>query len=408
MPYVDSVIQACENIRRHPLRSLLTGLAMAAAVAATAVILTGTNGLATAARQTSARAFGTNTFIIARVFGAGLNRKDLADKLARHPNVTSADLRFLERHAGEGIYYAAVAQRSAQVTSGGRTFEGAAVSGASATLAEIRDIGVERGRFLTRDDETRAAPVAIIGWSVADRLFPGQDPLGRAIRIGGRGFTVIGIQTRQGTAGGVSLDQFVWIPYPMFERVFGSSASLQIFARATDPARTAFAEERARAGMRARRHLQPGAADNFDLLTPEAARQFVATVTERVGAAGPPISVMALLAAIIVVANTTFVSVTERTREIGVRRAVGATARQILLEVLAESSLVALAGGVAGLAVASLVLRAAADAFDVPLPLDLSTIAASTGAAALSGILAGWLPARRAAALEIVTALHTE
>lgn len=408
MNYAGSVIQAAASIRNHPLRASLAGLAMAAAVAATTVIVTGLNGLAGAARQTSARAFGSNTFIIAKVFGAGLNRRDLADKLARNPNITRADLRFLERHAGDGVLYAAIAQRQADVTAGGRKFEGASVNGASATLADIRDIGIDRGRFLTRDEELRAAQVAIVGWSVADTLFPGTDPIGGAIRIGGRGFTVIGIQTRQGTAGGVSLDRYVWIPYPMFERVFGSPASLQVFARASDPNRTIAAEDLARIGMRARRDLGPGAPDNFDLLTPEAAREFVATVTERVGAAGPPISLMALLAAIIVVANTTLVSVTQRTREIGIRRAVGATDRQILVEVLAESSLVALAGGAVGLAVASLALRAAADAFGTPLPLNLSTIAFITAAAAVSGILAGWFPARRAATMDIVAALHAE
>jgi putative ABC transport system permease protein len=408
MNYAGSVIQAAASIRSHPLRASLAGLAMAAAVAATAVIVTGLNALADAARQTSARAFGSNTFIIAKVFGAGLSRKDLADKLARNPNITRADLRFLERYAGDGILYAAIAQRPADVTSGGGKFEGASVNGASATLADIRDIGIDRGRFLTRDEESRAAQVAIIGWSVADTLFPGTDPIGGAIRIGGRGFTVIGTQTRQGTAGGVSLDRYVWIPYPMFERVFESPASLQVFARASDPRRTTVAEDLARIAMRARRDLRPGAPDNFDLLTPEAAREFVATVTERVGAAGPPISLMALFAAIIVVANTTLVSVTQRTREIGIRRAVGATDRQILVEVLAESSLVALGGGAVGLAGASLALRAAADAFGTPLPLDLPTIAYSASAAAASGILAGWFPARRAATMDIVTALHAE
>ena len=406
--YAASVMQAVAGIRSHLLRASLAGLAMAAAVAATAVIVTGLDSLADVARQTSARAFGSNTFVIAKVFGAGLSRKELADRLQRNPNITRADLRFLERYAGGGVLYAAIAQHQADVSAGGRKFEGASVNGASATLADIRDIGVDRGRFFTRDEESRAAQVAVIGWSLADTLFPGRDPIGGAIRIGGRGFTVIGVQQRQGTAGGVSLDRYVWVPYPMFERIFGSPESLQVFARAARLDGTTAAEDRARVGMRARRRLAPGTADNFDLLTPEAAREFVASITERVGAAGPPISLMALLAAVIVVANTTLVSVTQRTHEIGVRRAVGATARQILVEVLAESSLIALAGGLVGVAVAALVLRAASGVFGAPLTLGLPTITVSVGAAAASGMLAGWYPARRAATTDIVTALHAE
>ena len=148
------------------------------------------------------------------------------------------------------------------------------------------------------------------------------------MRIAGRGFRIVGIQARQGTAGGVSLDRYVWMPIAAFERAFGAAASLQVFAKANDVAQTRAAEDHARMSMRARRHLGPGAADTFDIITPEASRSFVAAITERLGAAGPPISLMALIAAIVVVTNTTLVSVTQRTREIGIRRAIGASRAQ--------------------------------------------------------------------------------
>ena len=148
------------------------------------------------------------------------------------------------------------------------------------------------------------------------------------MRIAGRGFRIVGIQAQQGTAGGVSLDRYVWMPIAAFERAFGPAASLQVFAKASDVAQTQAAEDHARISMRARRHLGPGAADTFDLITPEASRSFVTAITERLGAAGPPISLMALIAAIVVVTNTTLVSVTQRMREIGIRRAIGAVARE--------------------------------------------------------------------------------
>ena len=160
--------------------------------------------------------------------------------------------------------------------------------------------------------------------------------------------------------------------------------------------------------MRARRQLRPGVTDNFDLLTPEAGRSFVATIAERAGAAAPPISIMALLAAIIVVANTTLVSVAQRTRDIGVRRALGATRRQVLVEVLAESALVALFGGVIGLAIAAAIVAGASSFAPFPLPLTLSTAFLSLAAATASGFLAGWYPARRAVRADIVTALRSE
>jgi putative ABC transport system permease protein len=406
--YGESFVEALATMRGNPLRASLAGLAMAAAVATTAITVTALNGLATQAKLTSARAFGSDTFVLAKVFGTGLNRRDLADKLARNPDITRSDVRFLDRYAGARVLYSPITQRAADVTAGGRKFENASVNGTGARLAEIRDIGLARGRFFSPEEEARAAQVAVIGAGVADTLFPSGDPLGASIRIGGRGFVVIGVQALQGMAGGASLDRYVWLPLQAYERVFGAPASLQVFARAADTVRTAEAEDHARVSLRARRQLGPGVADNFDLLAPEAGRSFVDTITERAGAAGPPISLMALLAAIVVVANTTLVSVSQRTREIGVRRALGATRRQVLVEVLAESGVIAFVGGVAGLALAGAALRGAASIAGLPLSLNAATVASSLAAATASGVLAGWYPARRAVRADIVTALRSE
>jgi putative ABC transport system permease protein len=404
----NSLAEALGTIRANPLRASLAALAMAAAVATTAVVVTGLSGLAAAARVTSARAFGSDTFLIARVFATGLSRRQLSERLARNPNIDRSDLRFLANYADDRVLYSPITQRTADVSAGGRVFENAALNGAASALEDIRDIGLEQGRFHSREEDVRGAQVVVLGWSVADALFPGRDPVGQPVRIGGRAFTVIGVQALQGTAGGVSLDRYAWIPLLAFERVFGAPPSLQIFARAPDPQATTAAEDRARATLRARRRLGPGAADNFDLLSPEASRGFVATLTERVGAAGPPISLMALLAAIVVVANTALASVAQRTHEIGVRRAIGASRRQVLLEVLAESTLVALAGGAVGLGVAAILLSAVSGLLGTPLALTPATIVVSLGAAGASGIVAGWYPARRAASVDVIAALRSE
>ena len=160
--------------------------------------------------------------------------------------------------------------------------------------------------------------------------------------------------------------------------------------------------------MRARRHLPPGVADTFDLLSPTAARGFVASLTERVSAAALPLSAMALLASIVVVTNTTLVSVTQRTREIGVRRALGATRRQIVREVLLESALVAMVGGGAGLLAVLALASAVRAAASVPLALTAATALWSFGSAALAGVLAGLYPARRASRIDIIAAVRAE
>ena len=406
--YVEGISEAIATIRGNPLRASLAGLAMAAAVATTAIVQTGLDGLARSARDASARAFGSDSFVLARVAAGNLSRRELADKFARNPNITRSDVRFIDGVAGDRVLYAAIAQQPGDVIAGGRKFENASINGTQAALFDIRDVGIERGRPFTRAEDASGAQVVVAGRAIVDELFPGTDPLGKAVRIAGRGFRIVGIQARQGTSGGVSLDRYVWMPIAAFERAFGASASLQVFAKAADVAETQAAEDHARVSMRARRHLGPGAADTFDLITPEASRSFVTAITERLGAAAPPISLMALVAAIIVVGNTTLVSVTQRMRDIGIRRAVGASRANVLVETLAESIVIAFAGGAVGLVAAAGVLSLAAGWLGAPLSLNGPTAIGSLTAAALSGVLAGWYPARRAAALDVINALRQE
>jgi putative ABC transport system permease protein len=405
---VAGMSEALATVRYRPLRALLAATAMAAAVATTAIVQTSLDGLARAARDASARAFGSDSFVIAKVATGNVSRRELAQKLERNPDITRADVRFLETVANDRVMYAAIAQRSSDVVAGGRRFENAAINGTQAALFDIRDVGLEIGRPFTRAEEVGAVPVIVAGRGIVDALFPAGDPLGAAVRIGNRAFRIVGIQARQGTAGGTSLDRYVWMPLAAFERTFGPVGTLQVFAKAPDASRTQAAEDHARASMRARRRLAPGVPDTFDLITPEASRGFVAAITERLGAAGPPIALMALLGAIVVIANTTLVSVTQRTREIGIRRALGASRTSILVETLAESSGIALVGGAAGVLIATAVLAAAWSRVAIPLALEWPTLGASFAAAAAAGVAAGWYPARRAATLDVITALRQE
>ncbi len=406
---LESFRQAAATLAANRLRSSLGALAIAVAVATQVIVTTALDGVAASAEATSARAFGTDTFLLAQVASPGrVSRRELLDQLQRNAPITRADWRFLERVADGRLQYAPNVSTSADVTAGGRTYENAGVSGTTSALATMRDLDIATGRFLTEDDDRRGSAVAIIGADIVDALYPGVDPMGQTVRIAGRAFQVVGVQRRQGTANGVSLDRFVWIPLAAWERAFGAPRSLPIFARARPGVDATRAEDQARISMRARRQLAPAEPDRFDILTPDAARGFVANLTRRIGIAAGPISLMALLAAIVVVTNTVLVSVTQRTREIGVRRALGATQAAIVREVLAESALTAVLGGLAGLLVAWLLVAALAGGLDLPLEIRAMTVALSVAASALSGIAAGWYPARRATRLTVVEALRVE
>jgi putative ABC transport system permease protein len=404
----DTFRQAAQTSLAHPLRSGLGALAIAVAVATLTIVETGLDGLRSYAQQSAARVFGSDSFVIAQVAGPGrVSRRELSRMLERNPPIRRTDLRFLEAFADGRVVYAPSAQRGADVIAGSRKFENAAVNGTGAALPEIRDLGIARGRFFTQAEERRGAQVAVIGADIAERLFPGREALGQSVRLGLRAFEVVGVQSRLGSSSGLSLDRSVFIPLPAFERVFGAPATLQVSAKAPvgDPDA---AEDRARATLRARRHDGPGETDSFDILTPEAARGFVLSLANRIGLAAPPISAMALLAAIVVVTNTTLVSVTQRTREIGVRRALGATRRQVIREVLAESGLVSVFGGACGLLAVALLIEAAAGPLGLPLRVSPRTVAIALGHAGLAGVLAGLYPAHRAARIDVIAALRSE
>lgn len=405
----ESFRQAARTLTINRLRAALGALAIAVAVATQVIVVSALDAVAMFAETSTARAFGSDTFLLAQIASPGrVSRRELQEQLQRNQPIRRTDWRFLEQYGAGLVQYAPYVQTVAEVTSGSRALETAAVVGTTSVLAELRDLAVTRGRFLSLEDDRTGGGFAVIGADVVDALFPTSDPLGQPIRIAGRRFVIVGIQMRLGSSSGTSLDRSVWIPMQAWERAFGTPRSLPVFARALPGVDAVVAEDRARASLRARRQLAPGSADTFDVLTPDAARGFVANLSQRIGVAAGPISLMALLAAIVVVTNTVLVSVTQRTREIGVRRALGAPRSQIMREVLAESALTAGVGGIAGLVVAMALVAVLAGALDIPLGVAPSTVASSLAASALSGLAAGWYPARRAARLTIVDAIRVE
>ncbi len=401
----EAFLQGAFAVRANPLRSTLGALAIAVAVATIVIVVTALDGVRQYAEDTTARTFGSDTFLIAQVASPGrVSRKELLAQLARNPAITRRDVSFLTRYAGSDVLYAPNAQARGEVSRQERVVEGAAITGTTATLADIRDLNLDAGRFFSADEDRTGAAVAVIGADIVDGLFAPGSPIGQSIRIAGRRFDVIGTQARIGSGG---LDKYVWIPLRAHERAFGAARNLQIFAKSPNGT-PALAESHAVGSMRAARGLRPGTSDTFDVLAPEAARGFVANLSGRVGAAAGPISLMALLAAIVVVTNTVLVSVTQRTREIGVRRAVGAPRQQIVREILAESVLLAVIGGAAGVLAAVALLSAVGAVVPIPLKTSLPTAVGALVAAAGSGIAAGWYPAIRATRLDVVNALRAE
>ena len=400
----ESFSQAFAVVREYRLRSALGALAMAAAVTALAGISTGLEVLEKFAAQATARSIGSDVFQVAKIGQRGrLGRRELARKLERNVAISRADARFLDAYSGDLVTYAPSAQRIVDVTSVEGKIESSPVTGTTAAITRIQDMALAQGRFFNDDESRRGESVAVIGDEVSRLCFPSGRALGGTIRIAGRAFKVIGVQEAMGQLGGQSQDRYIWVPLGGFERAFGPAASLQMFAKSRVQGETVQAEDRARASLRAKRNLY-----TFDVVTPDAARNFVASLSSALGAAALPISLASLLAAFVVVTNTTLVSVAQRTREIGIRRAIGARRANVGAEVLAESLIVSVVGALAGLAFVAALAAVASAVLGLPLSLAPMTLVRSLFMAAAAGLLSGALPAVRAARADVLHSLRAD
>ncbi len=330
---------------------------------------------------------------------------------SRRPDLTLEDVRWLRDRLGETIEIGAQGDAALSVRRGNQSLNGIVVQGVTSNISFLSNIEIERGRELTATDDAYRRPVAIIGADVADLLFPWQDPISDWIFIGALPYEVVGVAAARGSNFGQSQDAFLQIPLGNFTKVFGErSRSLAILGRARPESSLTRleVEEGMRFALRLRHRLDYGADDDFSVVTAKSVEAFAGRLTTLVGLVIYPLTAIALVVGGVVVMNMMLASVTERTREIGVRMAVGVRRRDVLAQFLVEATLLTLSGGLIGLLCAGLVVWAAARPSGLPITLPLWAAAAAILVSALTGIVFGVFPARRAARLNPIEALRAE
>ncbi len=401
------------TIRAHALRSFLTLLGIVIGVASVVMVGAAIEGLGVYALQSISTAFGTDSFMVAQyTMGGNLTRRDLIEKMKRNRPVRLEDVRLVQATLGDRIWFSPSRQRSgADLKRGGWECEDATIVGVGAEMAEIRDLGIVEGRFFTDQEERASVRAAVIGDEVRESLFArGGSPLGQTFRIDGAEFVVIGMLKKMGTTFGRSQDKVAYVPVTVFNRMYGTSAGVQLYGR-PKPASGRTLEEaldETRVVLRNRYHTRPGQPDNFDTRTPDSMRDFIDSVLGIIAAAIVPLTSISLVVGGVVIMNIMLVSVTERTREIGIRKALGARRSDIMLQVLVESVGLSMAGGALGLALAAAATGLASQLLNVPLVITPAYIALALGVSSAVGILSGWYPAARAAGLDPVEALRSE
>jgi putative ABC transport system permease protein len=402
---------AIDSIRANRLRSFLTLLGVVIGVTSVILVGAGIEGLGVTAEETTSKAFGTESYLVAQIANVGrLTPKQRAEKLRRNPQLKRIDLNYLREATGEVVQYSPYLQRPDDVKRDEQTMEGCSIIGTAAAIAEIRDVAVVDGRFFTEQEEQNKVFVAVIGDEIRTTFFPGASPLGQTIKIRGYDFRVIGVQEKLGSTFGRSQDNGVYIPDTTWEKLYGPSRSMGIFARARSGTGMSMddAIESTRAAMRIKNHLGPKQEDNFDFLTPDSIRGFVDSILGTIRVVVVPVTLISLVVGGIVIMNIMLVSVTERTKEIGIRKSLGARRGDILSQILTESFLISLSGGLLGIFLAWALVFGITQGFDIKMKITTPYILLAVLVSSGVGIISGWYPARRAAGLDPIEAMRAD
>lgn len=330
---------------------------------------------------------------------------------AKRPDITIEAMKALRERVGDRLNVGAQVDAVLPIQRAGKSLKGIAVQGVTPNIVTISTNKLETGRELTDFDDEYRRFVCVIGADIVEDLFPTNDPIGQSIKLGSAQYEVIGVYAKRGSSAGASQDGFVQIPLSTYAKVFGArSRSISLIAKAKPqiPMTTEEVEDLTRFGMRQVRRLQPGTDDNFSLKTAKSIEKFAGNITNIVGFVLFPLTGIALAVGGIVVMNMMLASVTERTREIGIRMSLGARRRDILAQFLIESTLLTLIGGAIGVAIAAVIAWTASKLTDLPVTLPLWALAAAVMMSCTVGIVFGVFPARRASKLDPIEALRTE
>lgn len=406
--FVEALRLAAQSLRAGMLRSVLTLLGIILSTATLIAVMAIIHGMDVYVAN-SASTMGTDGFRVLRVaFVGAVDPKKFYLAQQRNPQLSREEFEFVITQIPHVKEFGLSGTRLAQVTYGSDRVEGAALQGNAPNAAAMANTQVALGRFFTEQENRRKMAVVFLGADVKERFFPNLDPIGKTIDIQGRPFRVIGTAQPKGSVFGQSQDNFVSIPVETYYKIYGERTGVNYNFQATSRDVLQQAQDEVRAAMRAYRHLAPRQDDTFSIISSDSLVSVWDQLTGAIAAVAVAVVSVFMVVGGVVVMNIMLAVVSERTHEIGLRKAVGARRRDILSQFLIESAMLSSAGGIIGLILAWVAAILVRTLTPVPMALPANSIVIGVGLSSVVGLFFGIYPARHAAGLDPIVAMRAE